>query len=91
MRGLRQEIVSGFQEVPWLARRYRPPLFSWENYRLLFDAAFWLMLIFTYVGYMILLVGNYASISARHDMRLFGPLGVTLAFAAVAILWHLLP
>jgi hypothetical protein len=76
MRGLRQEIVSGFREVPWLTRRYRPPLFSWENYRLLFDAAFWLMLGVTYVGYMVLLVG---------------PLGVTLAFCAVVLLWHLLP
>lgn len=91
MRGLVQEIVSGVQEVPWLARRYTPSVFSWENYRLIFDAVFWLMLVLTYLGYMIVLVGDYAGISARHDMLFFGPLGVTLAFAAVALLWHLLP
>lgn len=91
MRGLVQEIVSGVQEVPWLARRYTPSVFSWENYRLIFDAVFWLMLVLTYVGYMIVLVGNYAQVSAGHDMLVFGPLGITLSFAAVALLWHLLP
>lgn len=71
--------------------KVRQPLFSWENYRLLFDVVFWLMLVFTYVGYTIVLVGNYEELSSRFDMRFFGLLPVTLSFAGVGVSWHLLP
>jgi len=73
------------------AKGIRRPLFSWESYRLLFDLAFWLMLAITYLGYVIVFVGKREEVVTTHDMRLFGLLPVTLAFAAVAVLWHLLP
>lgn len=69
----------------------RRPFFSWENYRLLFDVVFWLMLTFTYAGYAVSLIGDDGGLAARYDMRLFGLLPGTLSFAAVAVAWHLLP
>lgn len=74
-----------------LGGKTRRPFFSWENYRLLFNVVFWLMLTVTYWGYVILVVGRYEELAARYDMRLFGLLPVTLSFAALTVSWHLLP
>jgi len=73
-------------------RRLRRPFFSWENYRLLFDGVFWLMVAITYWAYAVLLFdGGEALANAGYDPRIFGLLPVTLAFAAVVVSWHLLP
>lgn len=71
--------------------RAQRPLFSWENYRLLFSVVFWLMLTVTYLGYAISFLGQYVETASRPDTRLSGLLWGTLAFAAVAVAWHLLP
>lgn len=59
------------------------PFFSWENYRLLFTAVFWLLVAVTYWGYFIVLVGERGQDP--------GLLPVTLSFAALVVSWHLLP
>jgi len=74
-----------------LGKWMRRPLLSWENYRLLFNVAFWLMLTITYLGYVIVLLDQYPELSDRYDMRLFGLLPVTLAFVVLGLAWSLLP
>ena len=69
----------------------RRPFFSWENYRLLFGAAFWLMLGITYLGYAVVFLERRAELALEYDMRLFGLLPVTLSFAVLAVSWQLLP
>lgn len=74
-----------------LSGKTRRPLFSWENYRLLFNVVFWLMLTVTYLGAVGSLANRHAELAPRFDMRLFGLLPLTLSFAAVAVAWCLLP
>ena len=61
------------------------PFFSWENYRLLFTVVFWGLIFVTYLGNLVVALGRGDGLAGD------GILPVTLAFAVVALAWHLLP